>query len=79
MNETGGVLFPRDSVSGQMLENYLNKLWDQYNSLAMPLYQENGVYNLYVKPSADLSSTETASAVGGDLSGTSRKCGKYGP
>eukprot|EP00971_Amphidinium_carterae_P350479 6491569-Amphidinium_carterae.3 len=35
----------------------------------LPLYQETGVYNLYVKPSADLSSIETASAVGVGLSG----------
>eukprot|EP00971_Amphidinium_carterae_P022150 436992-Amphidinium_carterae.1 len=62
MNEVGGALFPRDSVPGQKLQNFVNKLWDQYANLVIPLYQENGVYNLYMRPSADLSSTETASA-----------------
>eukprot|EP00971_Amphidinium_carterae_P284838 5654841-Amphidinium_carterae.1 len=51
MNEVGGALFPRDSVPGQKLQNFVNKLWDQYANLVIPLYQENGVYNLYMKPS----------------------------
>eukprot|EP00971_Amphidinium_carterae_P249662 4955388-Amphidinium_carterae.1 len=64
MDEAGGALFPQDSVPGQKLKNFVNKPWDQHANLAIPLYQESGAYNLYMRPSADLSSTETASAVG---------------
>eukprot|EP00971_Amphidinium_carterae_P138992 2754893-Amphidinium_carterae.1 len=53
----------------QLTGKYVNKPWNQYASLVVPLYQENGVYNLYVKLSADLNSTETASAVSAGLSG----------
>eukprot|EP00971_Amphidinium_carterae_P021407 422258-Amphidinium_carterae.1 len=63
-----GVLFPKDSLAGRELERYANELWNKHQKQAIPLYQENGVYNLYVRPSADLSATETASAV-------RRKCG----
>eukprot|EP00971_Amphidinium_carterae_P279832 5554820-Amphidinium_carterae.1 len=39
------ALFPQDSVPGQKLQNFVNKLWDHYANLAIPLYQESGVYN----------------------------------
>eukprot|EP00971_Amphidinium_carterae_P349858 6491266-Amphidinium_carterae.1 len=51
MTEAGGMLFPQDSVPRRKLEGYANKLWYKYENLAVPLYQENGVYNLYVNPS----------------------------
>eukprot|EP00971_Amphidinium_carterae_P304310 6047353-Amphidinium_carterae.1 len=63
-----GVLFAKDSLPGRELERYANELWFKHQKQAIPLYQENGVYNLYVRPSADLSATETASAVGEGLS-----------
>eukprot|EP00971_Amphidinium_carterae_P194952 3868614-Amphidinium_carterae.1 len=65
----GGVLSPKDSLPGRELERYANELWFKHQRQAIPLYQENGVYNLYVRPSADLSAIETASAVGAGLSG----------
>eukprot|EP00971_Amphidinium_carterae_P103469 2048482-Amphidinium_carterae.2 len=65
----GGVLFPKDSLPGRELERYANELWYKHKKQTIPLYQENGVYNLYVQPSADLSATETAGAVSAGLSG----------
>eukprot|EP00971_Amphidinium_carterae_P244137 4847600-Amphidinium_carterae.1 len=54
MNEAGGALFPQDSVPGRKLQHFVDKLWNQHADLVIPLYQENGVYNLYMRPSADL-------------------------
>eukprot|EP00971_Amphidinium_carterae_P080157 1586327-Amphidinium_carterae.2 len=62
MTDEGGVLFPMDSLPGKELERYATKLWYKHKKLAIPLYQENGMYNLYVKPCADLSATVTETA-----------------
>eukprot|EP00971_Amphidinium_carterae_P201841 4005103-Amphidinium_carterae.1 len=58
VNAEGGMLFPKDSAPGQQgrkLEEYATKLWHKCKHLVVPLYQERGLYNLYVKPSAGLS------------------------
>eukprot|EP00971_Amphidinium_carterae_P248511 4933413-Amphidinium_carterae.1 len=64
LNSDGGVLFPKDSLPGKKLEKHTQQLWEKYQHLAIPLYQENGVYNMYIQPSAELSGAKTASAVG---------------
>eukprot|EP00971_Amphidinium_carterae_P203947 4047297-Amphidinium_carterae.1 len=62
MNAEGGVLFPRDSLPVRKLEEYATKLWYKHESLVVPLYQDNGVYNMYVKPSTCLSSEQNSRA-----------------
>eukprot|EP00971_Amphidinium_carterae_P292634 5809370-Amphidinium_carterae.1 len=64
----GGVLFPKDSLPGREVERYANELWFKHQKQAIPFYQENGVHNLYVRPSADLRAAETGARCAGDSS-----------
>lgn len=52
LSEGGGWLIPRDSPVCKKVEDLLNKEATKNNNQMLPIYEERGVYNVYLKVDA---------------------------
>ena len=49
LDQDGGQLIPVDSATGRKIQQLLNKPSKAQKNTWLPIYQEKGVYNFYLK------------------------------